>query len=171
MSIAARINGFDGNAARLALANCCAARAWADGMLALRPFADDEAVIEAAYAVGESLADEDWLEAFAAHPQIGDVDSLREKYAGTRALAAGEQAGVAGAHFATLQELAELNREYLRRFGFIFIVCATGKSAQQMLAILRTRIGNCREEELQTAAEEQMKITELRLRKLPEGDV
>ncbi len=168
MSVVAVLNARDTAAVRAALANCCAAAAWVEGMLARRPFADDEAVIDAAYEVGETLLDDDWLEAFAAHPMIGDVATLRAKHAATRELAAGEQSGVAGAHQATLQELAELNREYLKRFGFIFIVFATGKSAEQMLAMLRTRVGNCREEEMQTAAEEQMKITELRLRKLAE---
>lgn len=163
MTIAERINGEDADEL---LTNCCASTAWVEGMLALRPFADDEAVIEAAYDVGEAISDEDWLEAFAAHPMIGDVESLRKKYAATKGVAAGEQSGIAGAHEATLQDLAELNREYLQRQGFIFIVCATGKSAEQMLAMLRSRIGNCREEEMQAAAEEQMKITELRLRKL-----
>jgi OHCU decarboxylase len=166
MTIAERLNAAD---AREALTTCCASRAWVEGMLAERPFEDDEDVVDAAYEVGESLTDEDWLEAFAAHPVIGDMESLRQKYAATKLLAAGEQAGVAGAHEATLSELAELNREYLRRFGFIFIVFATGKTAEQMLAILRTRIDNCREEELQTAAEEQMKITQLRLEKLAEA--
>lgn len=141
-------------------------------MLGRRPFADDDAVIDAAYDVFErELTDDDWLEAFAAHPVIGDVETLRAKYAATKSLAANEQAGVAGAHEAVLQELAELNREYVKRFGFIFIVCAAGKSAEQMLANLRMRIGNCRDEEMQNAAEEQMKITELRLLKLGEqGD-
>jgi OHCU decarboxylase len=165
MGIADRLNG-DG--VRELLANCCAAQRWVAGMLARRPFADDAAVVQAAYDVGESLTDDDWLEAFAAHPVIGDVESLRKKYAATKEMAASEQAGVSGAHNATLAELAELNREYLKRYGFIFIVFATGKSAQQMLAILRSRLGNCREEELQTAAEEQMKITQLRLKKLGE---
>ena len=166
MTVADRLNAAD---ARELLANCCASEAWVEGMLARRPFANDEAVIAAAYDVGETLTDEDWLEAFAGHQVIGDIESLRNKYAATKVIAAGEQAGLAGAHDAVLGELAELNREYLKRFGFIFIVFATGKSAEQMLAILRTRIGNCREEELQTAAEEQMKITQLRLKKLGEG--
>jgi OHCU decarboxylase len=167
MKIAERINGDDGPQL---LVNCCAATAWVEGMLALRPFANDEAVIAAAHDVAErQLSDDDWLEAFAAHPTIGDVESLRQKYAATRQIAAGEQAGVAGAHESTLRDLAELNREYFKRYGFIFIVCAAGKSAEQMLAILRTRIGNCRDEEIQNAAEEQMQITELRLRKLAEG--
>jgi OHCU decarboxylase len=165
MATADRLNADD---AGELLANCCAAEAWVAGMLARRPFADDAAVVEAAYNVGETLTDDDWLEAFAAHPVIGDVESLRKKYAATKELAAGEQAGVSGAHNATLTELAVLNREYLKRYGFIFIVFATGKSAQQMLTILRSRLGNCREEELQTAAEEQMKITQLRLKKLGE---
>jgi OHCU decarboxylase len=164
MDIADKLNRAD---AQKALENCCAARRWVDGMLARRPFADGEAVIDASYDVFEhELTDGDWLEAFAAHPMIGDIEILRAKYAATKSLAVGEQSGVAGAHEATLQELAELNRDYFKRFGFIFIVCATGKSAEQMLAILRTRIGNCRDEEIQNAAEEQMKITELRLRKL-----
>jgi 2-oxo-4-hydroxy-4-carboxy-5-ureidoimidazoline decarboxylase len=168
VSVISVLNSRDIAGVRAALTRCCAAEAWVEGMLARRPFADEEAVIDAAYEVGETLLDDDWMEAFAAHPMIGDVATLRAKFAATRELAAGEQSGVAGAHQATLQELAELNREYLKRFGFIFIVFASGKSAEQMLAMLRTRVGNCREEELQTAAEEQMKITELRLRNLAE---
>lgn len=167
--VAAAINSLGRDGARVALGNCCAATAWVEGMLGRRPFDDDDAVIAAAYDVAEHITDEDWLEAFAAHPLIGDVESLRKKFAATRELAAGEQSGVAGADRATLQELAELNREYLRRFGFIFIVFATGKSAAQMLAVLRQRIDNCRDEEIQNAAEEQMKITELRLRKIGQG--
>jgi OHCU decarboxylase len=113
-----------------------------------------------------ALVEADWLEAFAAHPLIGDVDSLRKKYGATRDLAAGEQAGAAGAGAATLQELADLNRSYREMFGFIFIVFATGKSADEMLANLRSRLGNSRDEELRNAAAEQIKITRLRLEKL-----
>jgi OHCU decarboxylase len=169
ISVARALNSQSLEDAREVLTNCCAATAWVERMIALRPFADDDAVLDAAEDVAETLVMDDWLEAFAAHPLIGDVESLRKKYAATRQTAAGEQSGVAGASESTLQELAELNREYLRQFGFIFIVFATGKSADQMLANLRTRIGNCREEELRNAAEEQMKITELRLQKLAEN--
>jgi OHCU decarboxylase len=169
MGVAEVLNAVGRDEARAALTNCCASTAWVDGMLAKRPFADDESLIETAYDVAECISDDDWLEAFTAHPMIGDVESLRKKYAATKETAAGEQSGVAGADERTLQELAELNREYLRRFGFIFIVFATGKNAAQMLAMLRTRIDNCRDEEIQIAAEEQMKITELRLKKLAEA--
>jgi OHCU decarboxylase len=112
------------------------------------------------------LTEADWLEAFAAHPLIGDVDSLRAKYAATKTLAAGEQSGVASAGEATLAALAEVNRAYRDKFGFIFIVFATGKSAAEMLAILKSRIDNSREQEIRNAAVEQMKITRLRLQKL-----
>ncbi len=138
-------------------------------MLARRPFADDAAVFSAAAEVADTLHEADWLEAFAAHPLIGDVDSLRIKYAATRETAAGEQAGVGGAAEATLAELAALNRQYATRFGFIFIVFATGKSAAEMLAILKQRIENTREVELNSASVEQLKIARLRLQKLAAG--
>jgi OHCU decarboxylase len=166
MTTAELLNSLDADGVRTALTNCCAATAWVDGMLGRRPFANDVAVIEAAEQVAQSLSEANWLEAFAAHPLIGDVESLRKKYAATKQLAAGEQAGVAGADEATLAELATLNREYRERFGFIFIVFATGKTADEMLAILKSRINNTREQELQNAAAEQLKITQLRLRKL-----
>ncbi len=166
MGIAERLNGDD---ARALLANCCAAAAWVDGMLAARPFADDDAALLAAAEAALPLGEADWLEAFAAHPRIGDVESLRAKYAATKQLAAGEQAGVAGADEATLAELAEFNRAYHEKFGFIFIVFATGKSAAEMLAILKSRLGNARDQEIRNAAVEQMKITRLRLTKLASG--
>jgi OHCU decarboxylase len=97
---------------------------------------------------------------------IGDVESLKKKYAATKAIAAGEQAGVAAASEATLAELARLNQEFYEKFGFIFIVFATSKSANEMLALLKARIDNTREEELRNAAAEQLKITRLRLRNL-----
>jgi OHCU decarboxylase len=165
MAIASLLDGDD---SREMLAQCCASTTWVEGMLARRPFADDAAVMAAAEAVAATLVEADWHEAFAAHPLIGDVESLRQKSSATKALAAGEQAGVSGADGATLRELAELNRAYRDRFGFIFIVFATGKSADQMLAILKSRICNTRDEELRTAAAEQLKITKLRLAKLAE---
>ncbi len=135
-------------------------------MLARRPFSDDEAVDAACAEAAEGLAEADWLEAFAAHPMIGDVESLRKKYTSTKSLAAGEQFGAAGASEATLAELARLNHEYHEKFGFIFIVFATGKSADEMLAMLEGRVDNSRDQELRNAAAEQMKITRLRLQKL-----
>jgi OHCU decarboxylase len=166
VSIAATLNALDQNAAIAALTNCCAATAWVCGMLAARPFADDNAVFATSESIAATLAESDWLEAFAAHPLIGDVDSLRKKYAATKQLAAGEQSGVDVASETTLRELSELNRNYFARFGFIFIVFATGKTADEMLAILKSRIDNDREQEIANAAAEQLKITRLRLEKL-----
>lgn len=166
VSTATYLNSLTDVAARAALANCCAATAWVDGMLRRRPFDDDAAVTAAVDEMADTLAEADWLEAFAAHPMIGDVASLRQKYAATRASAAGEQSGVAGATETALEELARLNREYRDKFGFIFIVFATGKSAAEMLAILQSRFGNTRQQEVKNAAVEQLKITKLRLDKL-----
>jgi OHCU decarboxylase len=170
MSIAAKLNALAADDARTALTNCCAATAWVNDMLAARPFADDNAVFAASESIAATLARPEWLEAFAAHPLIGDVESLRKKYAATKQLAAGEQSGVAAASEATLRELAELNRAYLAKFGFIFIVFATGKSADEMLAILKSRIGNDRQQEIANAAAEQLKITRLRLKKLQDSE-
>lgn len=169
MSITAKLNGLPDDDARAALTNCCAATEWVSGMLAARPFASDDALFAACDGVAATLTESDWLEAFAAHPLIGDVDSLRKKYAATKQLAAGEQSGVDAASEITLRELAELNRDYAERFGFIFIVFATGKTADEMLAILRSRIDNSRNQELANAAAEQLKITRLRIEKLANG--
>jgi 2-oxo-4-hydroxy-4-carboxy-5-ureidoimidazoline decarboxylase len=166
MSIAATLNALNDDDASAAFTNCCAADKWVERMKAARPFANDEAVFAASESIAATLAEPDWLEAFAAHPLIGDVDSLRKKNAATKQLAAGEQAGVDAASETTLRELAELNHVYLARFGFIFIIFATGKTADEMLAILKSRIANSREQEIANAAAEQLKITRLRLMKL-----
>jgi OHCU decarboxylase len=166
MSLASHLNQLDEAALEAALTRCCAAAAWVREMIVAWPFANDDAVLQSAGTAWWSLRRDDWLEAFAAHPQIGDLDSLRAKYADTRQWAGGEQAGVAGAAEATLCRLAELNRQYVERFGYIFIVFASGKSADEMLAILEQRLHNSAEAELRIAAAEQLKITELRLRKL-----
>ena len=129
-------------------------------------FSSDEQLTTRAEKVWADLAEADYLEAFLAHPRIGDVDSLREKYANTKAIAGGEQSGVDSADEATLKRLAEANDEYFDKFGFIFIVCATGKSAKQMLEILEARLPNERDVEVANAAAEQLKITKIRLGKL-----
>ena len=110
-----------------------------------------------------------WREAFTHHPRIGDVAVLRERFASTAVWARGEQAGVAAADERTLAALAEGNRAYEARFGYVFIVCATGLKADQMLAMLNARLSNDAETEMRIAAEEQMKITRLRLEKLLDG--
>lgn len=151
---------------RARLHHCCASQRWVDAMLALRPFASEQAVLDAATATWSALGDDDYLEAFAAHPLIGDVELLRERYAqqaaGDRALA--EQGQVLEADEEVITTLAELNQRYLAQHGFIFIVCASGKSAQEMLALLQARVDRTTAQELATAAAEQLKITHIRLR-------
>lgn len=136
-------------------------------MLARRPFGADAALSLAAERVWATMAESDILEAFEHHPQIGaDVEALRKKFASTSAWSAGEQRTVGQANEAALHALAAGNAAYLERFGFIFIVCATGKSADEMLAALQARLANPRPAELAIAAGEQAKITQLRLAKL-----
>ncbi|HEY2759307.1 MAG TPA: 2-oxo-4-hydroxy-4-carboxy-5-ureidoimidazoline decarboxylase [Pirellulales bacterium] len=165
-TITKSLNDLDEGALQTALMKCCAAKFWVEAMIAKRPFSSDQALVNFASAAWWKLDRADWLEAFSAHPKIGDVDSLRAKFGNTRGWASGEQAGVAVASEATLQRLAELNRRYEERFGYIFIVCATGKTADEMLAILESRLTNDPESELKVAASEQLKITLLRLQKL-----
>jgi 2-oxo-4-hydroxy-4-carboxy-5-ureidoimidazoline decarboxylase len=109
----------------------------------------------------------DLLEAFSHHPEIGaDIASLRQRFASTAAWSAAEQAGVAGADDATLEALRDGNVRYREKFGYVFLVCATGKTAAEMLALLRARLAHDADAELQVAAAEQAKITRLRLEKL-----
>ncbi len=140
---------------------CCGSRDWVQRMLALQPFRTAERMLEAADRVWWELSPRDWLEAFAAHPRIGESSK--------DALAEQEQAGARGAEAETLAKLATLNRAYEERFGHIYIVCASGKSATQMLAILESRMSNDPETELLVAAEQQRQITRLRLEKWMRG--
>ena len=153
--------------ARGVLRTCCGAARWVEGMLERRPYGSSQALFEAAETVWSALGREDILEAFGHHPEIGgDLARLREKYAASAKLSEGEQAGVAAADEATLVALQGGNRTYKERFGYIFIVCATGKSAREMLDLLTARLSNPSETELRVAAGEQSKITRIRLEKL-----
>ncbi|HSD89304.1 MAG TPA: allantoicase [Kofleriaceae bacterium] len=142
---------------------CCGSLTWAAAMAGARPFEDAAALLRIAEHTWWSTGVEDHLEAFAAHPKIGD---RKTPATGDAKWSTGEQAGTTAANDQTLAELAEANRLYEAQLGFIFIVCASGRSADAMLADLRARLSNSREVELRTAAEEQAKITRLRLRKL-----
>lgn len=137
------------------------------------PFGSLEALLDAARAEWFALTPADWQEAFAAHPRIGDLSSLRERFAGTRHLAAHEQSGVDGAPEDVLTALANGNTAYEQKFGCIFIVCATGLTAEEMLARLRVRLINDSLTEIGVAAEEQARITELRLKltELPTSNI
>ena len=152
--------------ARDLLRSCCGASAWVERMMARRPFGSHDALMATARDEWLGLQRSDWLEAFGHHPKIGDRDSLRQRFARTAHLSEREQAGVDGASEDVLEALAAGNREYERRFGHIFIVCASGKSADGMLQLLRERLPNSPEVEILIAAAEQAKITELRLKKL-----
>jgi 2-oxo-4-hydroxy-4-carboxy-5-ureidoimidazoline decarboxylase len=145
---------------------CCAAEPWAAGMVAGRPYADRPALHRQADVLFDGLSESDWLQAFTAHPKIGDLDSLHKKYAHTAALAGGEQAATNAASDAVLLRLKTGNEAYHQKFGFIFIVCATQRSADEMLDLLEARLPNNRAQELVNAAGEQAKITHLRLDKL-----
>ena len=168
MSIAHCLNRLSENERRRVLTNCCAADRWVNGMLGRLPADHDEAVLASAEDVWWSLDRDDWLEAFAAHPMIGEATSLLANYSETKQWAEGEQSGAAEADAVTLRALAEGNLEYKRLFGYIFIVCATGKSAGEMLKILQARLKNSADDEIRIAAAQQLQITQLRLRKLAE---
>lgn len=146
---------------------CCGSRRWVENVAFERPFDDIEALHRAADRASDSLGRRDWLEAFGHHPRIGDVESLRRRFgARSGGWSEGEQAGALGADDSVLGRLAEGNRQYEERFGYLFIVFATGKSADEMLELLEARLGNDAGTELRIAAAEQRKITRLRLDKL-----
>jgi len=149
--------------ARALLQQCCGSREWVERMSARRPFGSRDAMLQAARDEWLSLTPEDWLEAFSHHPRIGDRESRRRRFATTAHLAEREQAGVEHATADVLSALASRNDSYERKFGFIFIVCATGKTADEMLRLLERRLPHSQDVELRVAAEEQAKITELRL--------
>jgi 2-oxo-4-hydroxy-4-carboxy-5-ureidoimidazoline decarboxylase len=141
----------------------CGSSRWVDRMMARRPFATDARLLFAARNEWFGLTEADWLEAFSHHPRIGDRAALEARFPDTHDLSAKEQAGIGAAHDDVLTALAEGNDGYFDKFGFIFIVCATGKSAEEILALLRERLTHDRANELRIAAEEQAKITALRL--------
>jgi OHCU decarboxylase len=157
-------NEADELTATEAMLACCAARRWADGMVGQRPISNIVELSEAADRVWETMNEPDWLEAFAAHPRIGErkAASAAPKSA---AWSQQEQAGTSAASEEMMRKLAEGNAEYESKFGFTYIVCATGKSAEEMLATLHRRLGNDRVSELSEAAEQQRQIIQIRLGK------
>jgi len=144
---------------------CCTSSTWVKAMVAARPFADNRAIAKQADLSWQELEEADYLEAFEGHPKIGDVSSLRAKYANTKELAGNEQGLVKEANDDVLTILSQGNTDYEEKFGFIFIVCATGKSAKEMSDLLQARLPNNKTQELINAAEEQRKIFQLRITK------
>ncbi len=160
-------NKLDKTEAGKLLLTCCGSEKWVKQLMNKFPFENESSLISIAEDVWYNKCNEaDWLEAFTHHPKIGDTKSLAEKFASTQHLAGNEQAGVNTASQNLIEELAHANAEYESKFGFIFIVCATGKSAAEMLRLLLDRITNRREEELNIAMGEQHKISISRLKKL-----
>jgi 2-oxo-4-hydroxy-4-carboxy-5-ureidoimidazoline decarboxylase len=148
------------------LMKCCGSSLWVNRMLQFVPADDMIELLEDAEEQWWQCSAEDWKEAFSHHPKIGDVESLTNKFASTAQWASGEQSAVNVASKEIIEALAEANRLYEEKFGYIFIVCATGKSAEEMLMLLQSRLKNNPEEEIQIAADEQNKITKLRIEKL-----
>jgi 2-oxo-4-hydroxy-4-carboxy-5-ureidoimidazoline decarboxylase len=149
-----------------AFLRCCASRRWAAAMRNGRPYRVESALLAAAESAFAPLERSDWLEAFSNHPRIGDRGSLAERFPQTAEWSESEQGGVADVGEDVLDALVQANREYEARFGHIFIVCATGKGAAEMLALLRQRLPNEPAAELEIAAAAQRKITAIRLLKL-----
>ncbi len=153
------------------LEKCCGSKTWITSMINARPFLDAESLHKKSDEIWSTVSRADILEAFKHHPQIGNIDELKKKFASTATWAGNEQQGTAQASDEVLHELKKGNEDYLNRFGFIFIVCATGKSAQEMLDLLKSRLPNDEAIELHIAANEQKKITHLRLDKMLEEKI
>jgi OHCU decarboxylase len=163
MAASLRIDHVSLDEARGILHAACGSARWVDAMLTRRPFGSDDRLLDDARDIWFGLNEEDWREAFAQHPRIGDREALARRFPSTHALSEREQAGVAEAPRDVLDLLATRNDEYVERFGYIFIVCATGLSAVEMLAMLDTRLRNPPGVEIRIAAAEQARITALRL--------
>ena len=160
----ADFNSLPAAEARSALMDCCGSARWATRVASQRPYSDIDALRKAADSIWWKLDRADWLEAFSHHPQIGDKPAGGSD--SSRQWAEGEQAGARSATDDVKARLARANRAYFEKFGYIYIVCATGKSAEAMLAILSQRLQNDRDGELSIAAEQQRLITRIRLDKL-----
>lgn len=157
------INALPADQMAAFLRTTCTAEHWIERMVAARPFKDRTDLLDSARIHWAGTNEEDWRQAFEGHPMIGDINSLRAKYHASKNLSSTEQAGATSASEATLQALAEGNKLYLKRHGFIFIVFASGKTAEKMLELLNARIDNSTEQELKLAAQQQLKITLKRL--------
>lgn len=163
-----RFNSLTQADAASELLKCCGSSRWANRVAAQMPFDDFQQLMTEADRVWSGLGPEDWLEAFSHHPKIGERRPAPAQSAEAARWSEQEQAGTSAAAQDALSELTTLNRAYEDRFGHIFIVCATGKTTEEMLALLKERLGNEPERELHIAAREQQRITHLRLRKLLE---
>jgi OHCU decarboxylase len=165
----ASLNSLSPSQAEAEFLKCCGSRNWAQQVTAARPFPNLNELIIKADRIWWSLDQQDWLEAFHSHPKIGEKKAAAPTAVEAQHWSEDEQSGLRNSAQQTLDALAKLNQTYEEKFGFIFIVCASGKSSEEMLAILHDRLKNNASEELRIAAAEQARITELRLRKLLAG--
>ena len=161
-----KINSAHDATAEAMFLDCCGSSNWAKSMTAARPFATVESLLEKAAEIWRKLDSEDWLEAFSRHPKIGEKKAAEKQAKQSAEWSGDEQSGVANADERVIDALAEANRLYFEKFGFIFIVCATGKTAAEMLLLCEARLKNEADVEITIAAEEQNKITQIRLGKL-----
>jgi 2-oxo-4-hydroxy-4-carboxy-5-ureidoimidazoline decarboxylase len=159
-----RWNTLDADTAAREILSCCGSRAWASGLAAQRPFADAQQLFAASDQVWAALPEQAWNEAFASHPRIGQQHA-RSATAQSLSWSSAEQRAAMSQDAAEKLALAEGNRQYEERFDRIFIVCAAGRSAAEILAVLNTRMQNTAAAELLEAAEQQRQITQLRLRR------
>ena len=158
-------NAMPAEEAAEAVLPCCGSHAWASGLASRRPLTTLPELLAASDAAWWSLTEVDWMEAFDSHPRIGEQHAVKHATEASLAWSAGEQQTSELSDAEAKAKLAEGNREYEAKFGRIFIVCATGKTTQEMLAILARRMHNTPEAELHEAAEQQREITHIRLRK------
>jgi allantoicase len=163
------MNALSTEDAESELLKCCGSTLWARRMNEARPFNDLRELLASADSIWWALDKEDWLEAFSRHPKIGEKESELAQARAAREWSEQEQSGIDAGCEETRRELAAANREYERKFGYIYIICATGKTADEMLAILKERLQNEPAKEIRVAAEEQRRITHLRLRKILEA--
>jgi 2-oxo-4-hydroxy-4-carboxy-5-ureidoimidazoline decarboxylase len=163
-----KLNGMPAAQAEAELLKCCGSRKWARRVVDQRPFEDVNDLLTNADSIWWSLEGGDWLEAFNHHPRIGEKKAAAQQSAAARAWSAQEQSQATAAAPEILRTLEHANRDYERQFGYIFIVCASGKSSEEILTLLLERMTNSPESELRVAAGEQAKITQLRLKKLLE---
>ena len=161
-----RLNALPADEAVATFAQCCAAQVWATAMAAHRPYRNPDALYETADRIWRDLGPDAWREAFHGHPRIGEKESAAARTATEARWSAQEQAAAQQADAEVSAELAAAQRAYEARFGHIFLICATGLSAMTMLGMLRLRMRNDPQTELRVAAEDQRKITRLRLEKL-----
>ena len=160
------LNSWPADVLKAALTNCCGSGKWVEQVASQRRFSGPAHLFDVAERAAAGLSKEDWLEAFSHHPQIGQKRTGASQSARATQWSEQEQASAGDASSEVQRELAEANAAYQARFGYIFIVCATGKSADEMLSLMKDRMSNAPEAELRIAADEQRKITRLRLEKM-----